>query len=60
MEKLQGRAVAYINTDTCSTGPVLEIPASPLLWDMAKEIAKLVGPRLCSRVMLLRWWSSAA
>lgn len=42
VDRLQGRAVAYINTDTCSTGPVLEAPASPLLWEMIKNVMMMV------------------
>ncbi|KAK7070799.1 hypothetical protein SK128_019329 [Halocaridina rubra] len=42
VEKLQERAVLYINTDTCASGPILNAPGSPMVWDAIQDIAKLV------------------
>lgn len=42
VEKLQERAVMYLNTDTCASGPILHAPGSPLLWDPIVKIAKMV------------------
>ncbi|KAK7069649.1 hypothetical protein SK128_003416 [Halocaridina rubra] len=42
VDKIQERAVVYVNTDTCASGPILNAPASPLLWDSIVEISKQV------------------
>ncbi|XP_068220182.1 N-acetylated-alpha-linked acidic dipeptidase 2-like [Palaemon carinicauda] len=42
VEKLSERSVLYINTDTCASGPILNVPASPLIWDAIQEVSKLV------------------
>ena len=40
VEKLQSRTVAYLNTDTCATGPTLQIAANPLLHGLFEEVTK--------------------
>nr|XP_053650513.1 N-acetylated-alpha-linked acidic dipeptidase 2-like isoform X1 [Cherax quadricarinatus]XP_053650514.1 N-acetylated-alpha-linked acidic dipeptidase 2-like isoform X1 [Cherax quadricarinatus] len=42
VNKLQERAVMYLNTDTCAAGPIINVPSSPLLWDPLTTIMKLV------------------
>ncbi|XP_069165588.1 N-acetylated-alpha-linked acidic dipeptidase 2 [Procambarus clarkii] len=42
VNKLQERAVMYLNTDTCASGPIIEVPGSPLLWDPITMITKMV------------------
>ncbi|CAL4093385.1 unnamed protein product, partial [Meganyctiphanes norvegica] len=49
--KLQSRSVAYINTDTCASGPIFQGKASPLLWDTLENVVKKIpgvrdGPTL--------------
>ena len=39
---LQARAVAYINQDTCASGPVMDGRATPSLWNLMKDVTKLV------------------
>nr|XP_053627349.1 N-acetylated-alpha-linked acidic dipeptidase 2-like isoform X2 [Cherax quadricarinatus] len=42
VNKLQERAVIYLNTDTCASGPIIHIPSSPLLWDSITLVMKMV------------------
>ncbi|XP_069165778.1 N-acetylated-alpha-linked acidic dipeptidase 2-like isoform X3 [Procambarus clarkii] len=42
VNKLQERAVMYLNTDICASGPIIEVPGSPLLWDPITKITKMV------------------
>ncbi|XP_066957584.1 N-acetylated-alpha-linked acidic dipeptidase 2 [Macrobrachium rosenbergii] len=42
LEKLQERAVVYLNTDTCAAGPILTPSLSPLIWDSLVKLAKIV------------------
>ncbi|XP_066957669.1 N-acetylated-alpha-linked acidic dipeptidase 2-like [Macrobrachium rosenbergii] len=42
VEKLAERSVMYINTDVCVSGPILSVPASPLIWDAIQDVSKLV------------------
>ncbi|KAG1683673.1 N-acetylated-alpha-linked acidic dipeptidase 2 [Nymphon striatum] len=42
LPKLQDRAVAYINVDICTSGDALDMNASPLLFDVAWDVTKMV------------------
>ncbi|XP_064110869.1 N-acetylated-alpha-linked acidic dipeptidase 2-like [Macrobrachium nipponense] len=42
LEKLQARAVLYLNTDTCAAGPILTPSSSPLIWDSLVKLTKMV------------------
>ncbi|XP_064110762.1 N-acetylated-alpha-linked acidic dipeptidase 2-like [Macrobrachium nipponense] len=42
LEKLAERAVLYINTDVCASGPIMNVPSSPLIWDAVLEVSKMV------------------
>ncbi|KAK8751452.1 hypothetical protein OTU49_008543 [Cherax quadricarinatus] len=42
VNKLQERAVMYLNTDNCASGPAILIPSSPLLWEPVTRIMKMV------------------
>ena len=43
VDKIQGRAVTYINTDTCASGPHVQMKSSPLLFDALKKISMMVS-----------------
>ena len=38
--KLTHRAVGLVNTDTCASGPILKLSASPILKDLAVNAIK--------------------
>ncbi|XP_076040569.1 N-acetylated-alpha-linked acidic dipeptidase 2-like [Oratosquilla oratoria] len=40
--KLQERAVMYVNTDTCASGPMFTSSASPFLWDAIIKVTSMV------------------
>ncbi|XP_068244911.1 LOW QUALITY PROTEIN: N-acetylated-alpha-linked acidic dipeptidase 2-like [Palaemon carinicauda] len=42
LDKLTERSVLYINTDICASGPIMNVPSSPLVWDAILEVSKLV------------------
>ncbi|KAG1656999.1 N-acetylated-alpha-linked acidic dipeptidase 2 [Nymphon striatum] len=42
LPKLQDRSVAYINVDICTSGDALDMNASPLLFDVAWDVTKMV------------------
>lgn len=42
VSKLQNRAVMYLNTDSCTKGPILKVEASPLLWGAVTKLTKLM------------------
>nr|XP_053627350.1 glutamate carboxypeptidase 2-like [Cherax quadricarinatus] len=42
VDKLKERAVMYLNTDTCASGPIIHVPGSPLLWDPVTAVMKMV------------------
>lgn len=42
LDKLRERAVIYVNTDTCASGPILDAEGSPLIWDSIINIIKMV------------------
>ncbi|XP_064110868.1 N-acetylated-alpha-linked acidic dipeptidase 2-like [Macrobrachium nipponense] len=42
LEKLQERAVLYLNTDSCAAGSILTPSSSPLIWDPLVKLTKMV------------------
>ncbi|KAB7496030.1 N-acetylated-alpha-linked acidic dipeptidase-like protein [Armadillidium nasatum] len=56
INKLQSRAVAYINTDTCTSGPELHIRASPLMHDLFTNVTKMIpGVKDSSKTVYDEW-----
>nr|XP_045619566.1 N-acetylated-alpha-linked acidic dipeptidase 2-like [Procambarus clarkii] len=42
VNKLQERAVMYLNMDICVQGPIINVASSPLFWDSITMITKMV------------------
>ncbi|KAL7645737.1 UNVERIFIED_CONTAM: hypothetical protein RMT77_002614 [Armadillidium vulgare] len=56
VDKLQSRAVGYINSDTCSVGPELSVMASPLMQDLFLDVSKLIpGVKDSSKTLFEEW-----
>ncbi|RXG64918.1 N-acetylated-alpha-linked acidic dipeptidase 2 [Armadillidium vulgare] len=56
IEKLQSRAVGYINTDTCTSGPELYIESSPLMQDLFLNVTNLIpGVKDSSKTLFEEW-----
>ena len=56
IDRLQDRAVTYINTDTCASGTFIQMKSSPVLFNVLKKIAGLVpGVRMPDKTILDEW-----
>ncbi|CAL4079772.1 unnamed protein product [Meganyctiphanes norvegica] len=57
--KLQARGVAYVNVDTCASGPIFRGRSSPILWDILEEMTKVVpGTKGQDNLSLHDEWSA--
>lgn len=55
--KLQDRAVMYLNTDNCVSGPILQATGSPLVWDAIQKISNMI-PGVSNGATLYDEWAA--